>query len=75
MSDRSRDPDHRSIKMYDHAATMNIGQNRYQDVLERLGSAGLPATFTQTGGICAALEVMLDSGHTLLIADAEDALS
>ena len=68
-------PDHRSIKMYDYATTMAIGQTRYQDVLECLGAAGLPATFTQTGGMCAALEVMLDSGQTLLVTDAEDALS
>ncbi len=31
--------------------------------------------FTQTGGMNAALEVQLDSGHTLLVTDAEDALS
>ena len=75
LSDRSCAPDHRTIKMYDYSTTMTIGETRYRDVLECLGAAGLPATFTQTGGMCAALEVMLDSGQALLIADAEDPLS
>ena len=61
--------------MLDYATTMSIGQARYQDVIDVLHTAGLPTSFTQTGGMCAALEVMLDSGHTLLITDAEDALS
>ncbi len=58
--------------MLDYDSTMRAGAARYQDVLDALRVAGLPATFTQTGGMCAALEVMLDSGHTLLITDAED---
>ena len=61
--------------MLDYDATMLIGRSRYQDVLDHLTSAGLPAAFAQTGGMCAALEVLLDSGHTLLITDAEDSLS
>ena len=61
--------------MLDYQATMKIGQSRYQDVLDLLAGAGLRATFTQTGGMNAALEVLLDGGHTLLITDAEDALS
>ena len=61
--------------MLDYDATMLIGRSCYQDVLDHLTSAGLPAAFTQTGGMCAALEVLLDSGHTLLITDAEDSLS
>lgn len=59
----------------DYDTTMDIGKSRYQDVLDQLGSAGLGATFTQTGGMNAALEVVLDSGHALLITDAEDSLS
>ena len=47
----------------------------YQDVLDRLAAAGLPAAFTQTGGMCAALEVQLETGHTLLITDADDTLA
>ena len=61
--------------MLDYDTTMRIGRSRYQDVLDHLTGAGLPATFTQTGGMCAALEVMLDSGHTLLVTDADDTLS
>lgn len=61
--------------MLDYQTTMRVGQSRYQDVLDLLEAQGLGATFTQTGGMCAALEVLLDSGHTLLITDAEDTLS
>lgn len=56
-------------------ATMEIGAARYEDVLAQLAVAGLRATFTQTGGMNAALEVLLDSGHTLLVTDAEDSLA
>lgn len=61
--------------MLDYQTTMRVGQSRYQDVLDLLEAQGLGATFTQTGGMCAALEVLLDSGHTLLITDEEDTLS
>lgn len=61
--------------MLDFEATMRHGQGQYQDVLDALAAAGLPATFTQTGGMNAALEVRLDGGHTLLVTDAEDSLS
>jgi hypothetical protein len=61
--------------MLDYQTTMRMGQSRYQDVLDLLEEQGLGATFTQTGGMNAALEVLLDSGHTLLITDAEDSLS
>lgn len=61
--------------MLDYDTTMKIGQTRYQDVLNLLEEQGLGGTFTQTGGMCAALEVVLDGGHTLLITDAEDTLS
>jgi len=61
--------------MLDYQNTMQVGQARYQDVLDALRAAGLPGVFTQTGGMCAALQVMLDSGHTLLVTDAEDTLS
>lgn len=61
--------------MLDYDTTMGIGQSRYQDVLNHLASAGLPAVFTQTGGMCAALEVTLEAGYQLLVTDAEDSLS
>lgn len=54
---------------------MRRGQAQYQDVLDELAAAGLPAIFTQTGGMCAALEVQLETGHTLLITDADDTLA
>jgi len=54
---------------------MAIGSARYADVIATLNGAGLPTVFTQTGGMCAALEVTLESGQHLLITDAEDSLS
>lgn len=54
---------------------MAIGQAQYQDVINRLTAAGWPAVFTQTGGMNAALEVMLDGGFSLLITDAFDSLA
>jgi len=49
--------------MLDYENTMQVGQARYQDVLDALRAAGLPGVFIKTGGMCAALQVMLDSGH------------
>ncbi len=37
-------------------------------------ASGLPTIFTQTGGMCAALEVQLETGYTLLITDFEEPL-
>ena len=61
--------------MLSYDATMGVGQAQYQDVLDHLAAAGLDATFMQTGGMNAGLEVLLDGGHTLLITDAEESLS
>lgn len=61
--------------MLTYEQTMALGQAQYQDVLDELSAAGLPATFTQTGGMNAALEVLLDGGWSLLVTDAEDSLS
>lgn len=58
-----------------YAETMAWGADQYRDVLDRLEMEGLPATFTETGGMCAAIEVQLETGHTLLITDAEDSLA
>lgn len=55
--------------------TMAWGSDQYRDVLDSLGEAGLPAEFTQTGGMCAALTAALDGGHYLLFTDLEDTLS
>jgi len=54
---------------------MAVGAARYADVITTLNDAGLPTVFTQTGGMCAALEVTLEGGQHLLITDAEDSLS
>lgn len=54
---------------------MRAGQAQYQDVIDALTAAGYPATFTQTGGMNAALEVMLEGGWALLITDSDEALS
>ena len=61
--------------MLSYDQTMAAGADQYRDVLGLLAGAGLGATFTQTGGMNAALEVLLDGGHTLLITDAEESLS
>lgn len=55
--------------------TMAWGACQYRDVTEALAQAGLRAEFTQTGGMCAAIEVPLDGGHYLLLTDFEDTLS
>jgi hypothetical protein len=55
--------------------TMAIGRAQYQDVLDALAGDGLPAEFTQTGGMNAALQVSLEGGWSLLVTDAEDSLS
>lgn len=54
-------------------AAMDVGAGRYSDAIESLHSLGLPAAFTQTGGMCAALEVRLERGY-LLITDVDDSL-
>lgn len=61
--------------MLTYEETMAVGQSQYQDIIDALSGAGLPATFTQTGGMNAALEVLLDGGYSLLITDFEDSLA
>ena len=55
--------------------SMRYGATQYADVLTLLQRAGYKASFTQTGGMCAAIEIVLDGGATILITDAEDTLS
>lgn len=62
-------------QMMTYDETMAWGARQYTDVLATLREHGLPAEFTQTGGMCAALEVQLENGNTLLITDADDYLS
>lgn len=61
--------------MLTYEQTMALGQAEYQDVLDELTEAGLPATFIQTGGMNAALEVRLDGGWMVLITEADDSLA
>lgn len=55
--------------------TMDWGARQYRDVLDALAEVGLDGEFTQTGGMCAALQVTLDGGYYLLFTDQEDTLS
>jgi hypothetical protein len=56
----------------DVQAAMAVGGTRYAEELHVLGRFG-PAEFTQTGGMCAALQVTLERGY-LLVTDSEDSL-
>jgi hypothetical protein len=60
--------------MVDYEAAMAMGSAGYRDAVDLLAAAGIPVTFTQTGGMCAALEARLEGRYTLLITDADDAL-
>ena len=51
-----------------------MGAAAYADALAFLHRQGLPAAFTQTGGMCAAIEVQLE-GALLLVTDTEDSPS
>lgn len=63
------------VPLLSYEQTMALGQAEYQDVINELVAAGLPAVFTQTGGMNAALELRLDGGYTVLITEADDSLS
>jgi hypothetical protein len=54
--------------------TMRRGAAEYADVLDALLHAGLPGHFTQTGGMCAAIEIQLEADSSLLITEADDTL-
>jgi hypothetical protein len=60
--------------MTTYEQTMQDGEREYADVLDALNVAGLPTSFTQTGGMCAALETRLEGGLGLLITAADDTL-
>ncbi len=55
--------------------TRRWGAAQYADVLQVLWGAGFKAAFTQTGGMCAAIEVRLEGGATLLVTDADESLA
>jgi hypothetical protein len=65
--------DTKTIMNYEE--TMQYGESQYRDVIDALRDRGLIFSFTQTGGMTAALEAVLDGGASLLITDAEDGLS
>lgn len=52
-----------------------LGAAEYKDILDGLARAGYRAEFTQTGGMCAAIEVNLEDGCIVLVTDADDTLS
>lgn len=56
----------------DVQGAMAVGAARYSSALKVLGRCGR-AEFTQTGGMCAALQVTLERG-VLLITDVDDSL-
>jgi hypothetical protein len=55
--------------------TMQRGAEEYRDVLDALAAVGLEGQFVQTGGMCAAIEIMLDGGYYLLLTDEDDTLA
>lgn len=61
--------------MLSYEETMRCGAAEYADAVDALRAAGFPAEFTQTGGMNAAIESVLDGGGRLLVTDAEDSLA
>jgi len=55
--------------------TMRHGAAEYADAVAALRAAGFPARFTQTGGMNAAIESVLDGGGRLLVTDRDDSLA
>jgi hypothetical protein len=53
---------------------MSDGEREYRDVLAALHRAGIPASFTQTGGMNAALDATLEGGAFLLVTGTEGSL-
>ncbi|GAA4807983.1 hypothetical protein GCM10023200_52070 [Actinomycetospora chlora] len=59
--------------MMDVREAMQVGEASYATQLGELRRAGFAASFTQTGGMCAALEIVLERGY-LLVTNSEDEL-
>ncbi len=55
--------------------TIRYGESQYSDVIITLAQHGLEVSFTQTGGMNAALEATLDGGAYLMITDEEESLA
>lgn len=54
---------------------MRHGAAEYADAVAALRAGGFPARFTQTGGMNAAIESVLDGGGRLLVTDRDDSLA
>ena len=54
---------------------MRRGAAEYSDILAGLTAAGYNAEFTQTGGMCFAIQVHLNSASYALITDKEEILA
>lgn len=58
-----------------HERAMKLGSDEYADVLSLLAENGYDAKFTQTGGMCAAIEFNLGDKHYVLVTDSDAPLS
>jgi hypothetical protein len=58
-----------------YVAAMNTATDTYQDVLDALNAAEIPATLTQTGGMCLAITFPWRDGAEFLLCDKDDSLS
>ena len=61
--------------MLTYDETMRLGADNYSEPITALRHAGWQVEFTQTGGMNAAILIVLEGGCSLLITDAEDSLS
>ncbi|OFV75138.1 hypothetical protein [Rhodococcus erythropolis] len=58
-----------------YGQSIEYGTLQYLDVLDLLSSIGYRATFTQTGGMSAAIELAIDENKFALITDADGPLA
>ncbi|MFD9680558.1 hypothetical protein ACFWAD_11825 [Rhodococcus sp. NPDC059969] len=58
-----------------YGQSIEYGTLQYLDVLDLLSSNGYRATFTQTGGMSAAIELAIDENKFALITDADGPLA
>jgi hypothetical protein len=61
--------------MQSYEESMAVGSAGYKDVLAQLAKANLSACFVHTGGMNAALQIVLDGRYSLLVTDVEESLS
>src|SRR4051794_17202712 len=64
-----------SMTRMSYDETMARGAHQYRDVLCPLAAVGLDCEFIQTGGMREAIQVTLDGGYYLLLADRDDTLA